>query len=185
MTGPRKPTEKTTYQLDPMHCSAGFRVRHFTIAYTTGEFGEVNGLLVYDPNNVESSSVQAEISVASITTGNEKRDEHLKSGDFFDVENHPVMKFRSTSVKPSSKGLVVVGELTIRDQTKSVELAFDGPTDEVKDTWGNWRAGAQATTVVNRSDFGISMNQELETGGVMISEEVEITLDLHMTRVEQ
>lgn len=172
-----------TWQVDPSHSAAQFSVRHLMVSKVRGEFGKMAGTVVYDAKNPEKISIDATVDVASVNTRDEKRDEHLRSPDFFDVAKHPTMTFKSKSAKSKGKGkLDVTGDLTIRGVTKQVVFAVEGLDTEVTDPWGNVRLGGVATTKINRKDFGVSWNQALDAGGVMVGDEVEITVDVELIK---
>ena len=173
---------KATYQIDPSHSAAHFSVRHMMISNVRGEFTKVSGKLVYDPENPAQSSVETIIDTASINTRDAQRDGHLKSPDFLDAEKYPTIEFHSTGVKCNDGGWEVTGNLTIHGVTKSVVLDVDGPTPEVRDPWGNTRLGASATTKIDRKDFGLTWNSVLETGGLMVGEEVKITIEVEAVK---
>lgn len=172
----------TTWTLDASHSSAAFSVRHLMITNVKGEFQKLSGSVTYDPARPEAASIKASIDVASINTREDKRDEHLRSADFFDAANHPTMEFVSKSVRRADRGLEVVGDLTIRGTTREVVLHVEGPTPEQKDPWGNLRVGASATTKIKRSDFGMTWNSALETGGVLVGDEITIHLDVSLVK---
>ena len=168
----------TTWNFDLSHSSVGFHVRHMMIAKVHGQFQNWTGHLVLDEDDLTKSTVEVSIDAASLFTKDEKRDAHLRSADFFDVENFPQLTFKSTSVaKQSEDELEVTGDLTIRGVTKSVKLLVD-LEGQGKDPWGNLRAGFAAKTTINRKDFGLHWNAALEAGGVLVGEKVEITLDI-------
>ncbi|PLY02702.1 MAG: hypothetical protein C0623_03480 [Desulfuromonas sp.] len=171
------------YTVDDVHSQVHFKVAHLVISNVRGEFTDYVATIEADPENRTIQSVSATINTASIDTGNKKRDDHLRSADFFDVANHPQMTFKSTRVVGKGNDIVVYGELTIRGNTKLVELrgSFAG---EVKDPWGNVKAGFEATTTINRKDFGLTWNKTLETGGVVVGEEVEIGLEIEATKAK-
>ena len=172
-----------TYSIDPAHSVADFKVRHLMVSNVRGEFSGVTGIVSFDPQNPANSKIDAIIPAATIQTRDAQRDAHLKSGDFFDVEQFPEIKFVSTRVaRNSDEEYKVTGDLTIHGVTKTVTLDVEGPTPEVKDPWGNVKAGASAKTKVNRKDFGLVWNVALETGGVLVGEEVSIHLDLELAR---
>lgn len=172
-----------TYEIDPAHSSVHFSVRHMMLSNVRGEFGKVSGTVKYDPQNPESSSVEATIDARSINTRDAQRDNHLKSADFLDVEKFPTLTFRSKKVQiTSSNGGKVTGDLTLHGVTREVTLNVEGPTQEVKDPWGKQRIGASATAKLNRKDFGLTWNAALEAGGVMVGDEVKIEMDLELTR---
>jgi polyisoprenoid-binding protein YceI len=171
------------YDIDPTHSSAHFSVRHMMVSNVKGEFTKVSGTVTHDPDDPKASKVEATIDVTSLHTREEQRDTHLKSPDFFDAAKFPEIKFVSTSVEPDGKEeYLVKGDLTIRGVTREVTLQVEGPTPEVKDPWGNMKAGAAATTKINRKDFGLVWNVALETGGVLVGEEVKISLEVELTR---
>jgi len=171
------------YDIDPVHSSAHFSVRHMMISNVKGEFTKVSGTVTYDPDNPGASRVEATIDVASLHTRDEQRDGHLKSPDFLDAVNFPEIKFVSKTVEPHGEGeFLAKGDLTIHGVTKEVTLQVEGPTAEMKDPWGNVKAGATATVKINRKDFGLVWNVALETGGVLVGENVSISLEVEMTR---
>ena len=172
----------TTWTIDPSHSHAHFSVRHLMISNVRGEFRTITGKATFSPQSPESSSVEAEVEVASINTREEKRDEHLKSADFFDAAQFPKITFKSTSVKKSGDGVTLTGDLTIRGTTKPVTFEVEGPTSEQTDPWGNARVGASATAKIKRSDFGITWNAALETGGVVVGDEIKIQLDVELIK---
>jgi polyisoprenoid-binding protein YceI len=172
-----------TYQLDTVHSTIGFSVKHMMIAKVHGTFTKATGKLVYDKANPEKSSAEATIDAASISTNEPQRDTHLKSADFFDAAQFPTLSFKSTSVVSSGSGeLKVNGDLTIKGVTKPVTLQVEGPTDELKDPYGNLKVGLSATTKIKRKDFGLTWNAALETGGVLVGDDVTINLDLQFAR---
>jgi len=170
------------YQIDPVHSSAHFSVRHLMISNVRGEFAKVTGTVIYDPKNLKASSVEATIDATSINTHEPKRDDHLKSPDFFDVAKFPTLTFKSKRVEKAGKGkLRVRGGLTIRGVTREVVFEVEGPMPEVK-MGSNLKSGASASTTVNRKDFGLVWNRALESGGVVVGDEVKITLEIEMGR---
>lgn len=172
-----------TWQVDTSHSTVGFSVRHLMITNVRGEFPEFSATVQWDEKDPASFSVDAVIQAASINTQNQKRDDHLRSADFFDVANHPEIRFTSRKVVRGNEGhLKVVGDLSIHGVTREVTLDVEGPTPVVKDPWGNERVGVVATAKINRTDFGLNWNQALEAGGVMVGEEVSITLDLSLVK---
>jgi polyisoprenoid-binding protein YceI len=172
-----------SWEIDPAHSSATFSVRHMMISNVRGEFAKVTGNVVHDPKSPGAASVDATIDVSTLNTRELKRDADLKSENFFDVAKYPTMSFKSKKVAPAGTGkLKLTGDLTIHGVTKEVTFDVDGPTAEVKDPWGNIRIGASATTKINRKDFGMTWNKALDTGGVMVGDEVTITLDVEMVK---
>lgn len=173
----------SSWEIDPSHSTAQFSVKHLMVSNVRGEFTKMSGTLELDEKDITRSSVQATIDAASIDTRDEKRDAHLKSADFFDTAKHPTLTFKSKKVERAGKGkLKVTGDLTLRGTTREVVLSVEGPTAGVKDPWGNVKAGASATTKINRKDYGLAWNAALETGGVVVGDEVAITLDLELTK---
>ena len=172
----------TTWTIDPSHTHVHFSVRHLMISNVRGEFRKVAGKATFSAESPETSTVEAEIDIASIHTREDKRDEHLRSADFFDAAKFPTMTFKSTSVRKSGDGVTLVGDLTIRGTTKPVTVEVEGPTTEQADPWGNVRVGASATAKIKRSDFGIIWNAALEAGGVVVGDEIKIQLDVELIK---
>jgi polyisoprenoid-binding protein YceI len=172
----------SSYAIDPAHSSVHFSVRHLMVSNVRGEFTKLTGTVQFDPEKPESSTVEASIDAASIGTRDAQRDAHLKSADFLDVEKFPTMTFRSKKIAIESGGGKVTGDLTIHGVTREITLDVEGPTEEIKDPWGKQRFGASATAKLNRKDFGLTWNAALETGGVMIGEEVKITVEVEVVR---
>lgn len=174
---------KATYKIDPAHSSAQFTVRHMMITNVRGGFSSVQGTVVYDPDSPGDTSIEAVIDAGSINTLDAQRDTHLKSGDFLDVEKYPNITFKSKKVVPADDGeLTVTGDLTIHNVTREVVLKVEGPSTEGKDPWGNYRMGASATTRIKRSDFGLTFNAALETGGVLIGDDLKLELEVSLIR---
>jgi polyisoprenoid-binding protein YceI len=174
----------TTWQIDPSHSQVEFSVRHLMISNVRGYFTGVSGAIHLDEAGLESSSVEVEIDATSIDTRNTDRDTHLRSADFFDVDAHPTLRFQSTGVKRKGGELEVEGELTIRGVTRPVLLHTD-ELGEASDPWGNQRIAFRGETKVNRKDFGLTWNQALETGGVLVGEEVRIVVEVEAVRTEE
>ena len=173
----------STWNIDSTHSVVEFKVKHMMISNVKGHFSGVTGTLSLHETDLTQSSVEASIDIASIHTRDENRDTHLKSAEFFDAEQFPTMQLKSTHIALKSDGeLVVTGDLTIKGVTHSVKFAVEGPTPTTKDPWGNTRIGVEATTKINRKDFGLTWNAALETGGVMVGEEISITLDLEFVK---
>jgi len=171
------------WEFDPAHTGVQFKVRHLMVSSVRGDFEKVSGKIVYDEADATKSSADITIEAASINTRVAKRDEHLRSPDFLDVGKHPAITFKSKRVEKSGDGtLKMTGDLTIRGVTKEVTLAVEGPTPPIKDPMGNSRVGGQATTKISRKDFGLVWNAALETGGVVVGDEVEITIDVEIYR---
>jgi len=172
-----------TWTIDPAHSAARFKVRHLMISNVEGRFGEVTGTINYDESDVSKSSVEATIDARTIDTGAEARDKDLKSANFFEVEKYPTMTFRSTKVEKAGDGrLKVTGDLTMKGITKPIVLDVDGPSRSITDPWGNVKAGASATATLNRQEFGIAWNKTLDGGGVVVSDQVQITIEIEMAR---
>lgn len=168
----------TAWNLDTAHSSITFSVRHMVFAKVRGRFGSFRGTLSLDPQEVSRATAEVEIDTASIDTGVADRDHHLRSADFFSADDFPLIRFKSTKVEQASdEGYRVHGELTIRDVTREVELhaRFGG---EAKDPWGNQRVAFEATTSIQRGDFGLVWNQVLEAGGVLVGERIDIELEI-------
>jgi len=173
----------TTWNLDPVHSVAEFKVKHMMISNVKGQFTGVKGVLALEESDLTNSHVEASIEAASINTRDAQRDAHLKSADFFDVERFPTLSFKSTRITRAGHGeLALAGDLTIRGVTRNVVFAVEGPTPPAKDPWGNTRLGLAATTRINRKDFGLTWNAALETGGILVGDEVTITLDVQFVK---
>lgn len=171
------------WTIDPMHTGAHFSIKHMMISTVRGGFGKVTGTVDYDGKNLAKAKVNAKIDATTINTGEEKRDEHLRSKDFFETEKFPDIAFKSTSIKPKGKGkFSMTGDLTMHGVTKPVTLDVEGPSQEIKDKQGNHKVGFSATGTIKRKDFGITYNSVLDGGGVALGEEVPITLDIEMSR---
>ena len=176
---------KTTYKIDPAHSSAHFAVRHMMISNVRGGFSGVEGSIDYDPDNPTQSKIDVVIDASKINTLDEQRDTHLKSPDFLHVEEHPTITFRSTKIESAGEGeWKITGDLTIHGVTKQVVLNTEGPTPEGKDPFGNIRIGASATTKIKRSDFGLKWNAPLETGGILIGDELKIELEVSAIKAQ-
>lgn len=173
----------TTWNIDPTHSTAEFKVKHMMISNVKGSFPKVSGALTLDESDLAKSSVEASIDVASIETRDAGRDGHLKSADFFDVEKFPTMTFKSTrvNVTEAAEG-TVEGDLTIRDVTRKVVFAVEGPTAPTKDPWGNMRVAISAASKISRKEFGLVWNTLLEAGGALVGDEVTITLDAEFVK---
>jgi len=173
----------TTWNIDPDHTNVGFKVRHLMISNVKGNFEKHTGVVDINDKDITKSKVQVSIDTASINTNVQKRDEHLRSADFFDVAKFPTMTFVSKKVAKAGKDkLKVTGDLTLHGITKEVVLDVEGPTSESKDPWGVIRRGAVASTKINRKDFGLAWNKALETGGVAVGDEITINLEIEMIK---
>ena len=176
-------TSTTTWNIDPAHATAEFKVKHMMISNVKGHFGKVSGKLMLDEAKLTNSKVEAVIDAWSLETREAQRDAHLKSADFLDVEKFPTLTFQSTRVGVAGDGeLSVEGDLTIHGLTRKVTFKVEGPTPPTKDPWGNTRLGISATTKINRKDFGLTWNAALETGGVLVGDEVAITLEVEFVK---
>jgi polyisoprenoid-binding protein YceI len=177
-----RPTTAVAYRIDPVHASAQFKVRHLMVASVRGELGEVTGEVTVDLADLGRSGVTARIDVTALDTRNADRDAHLRSADFLDAANHPAITFRSTAVRAVRAGeLAVDGELTIRGTARPVTLAVE-LSDEIKDPWGNVKRGVTATTRLDRRTFGLTWNAALETGGVVVGDMVDVTIEAELVR---
>lgn len=171
-----------TYQIDPSHSSANFSIKHMMIAKVHGGFEKLSGTFIYDAADPSKSNVDVTIDVASINTHEAQRDTHLKSADFFDVEKYPTITFKSTRIEKNGGDLKIVGNLTIHGVTNAVILEVEGPSEELKDPWGNAKIGASATTKISRKDFGLTWNAALEAGGLLVGDEVSISIDVQFVK---
>ena len=182
MNNPGTAAEVSTWQIDPAHTDVGFSVKHLMISTVRGRFGVVRGTIRLDPADFARSSADVEIETASIDTRQEQRDVHLRSADFFDATVHPLITFRSrTAERIDGERFTLTGDLTIRGVTREVVLRG---TDEGRgvDPWGAEKAAFSAETTIDRRDFGLMWNQALETGGVLVANEIRITLDVQAAR---
>jgi polyisoprenoid-binding protein YceI len=170
-----------TYQIDPKHSAAHFKIRHMMIANVGGEFNSVSGTVEFDAAKLDQARVDASIDTNSLHTGDPQRDGHIKGADFFDVAQFPTITFKSSKFTAAGSGYTVAGDLTLHGVTKPVTLKVDTLSPEITDPWSGQRRGLSAVTTINRKDFGMGWNAPAG-GGVMLSENVEITLDLEMTR---
>jgi polyisoprenoid-binding protein YceI len=176
-------TKTSTWNIDPVHSTAQFKVKHMMISNVKGEFTKITGKLVLDESNITKSQVEAFIDATTINTREPDRDTHLKSADFLDVEKFPNLSFKSTQISKNGENeLSVEGDLTMRGVTRKVVFEVEGPSPPTKDPWGNTRIGLSATTRVNRKDFGLNWNSVLEAGGILVGEEVAISLDVEFVK---
>lgn len=179
-TATAEQTGQTTWTIDPTHSSVEFAVRHLMITTVRGRFTGVKGTVTFDEADPAKSTVEVVIDAASIDTREPQRDTHLRSADFFDVERFPTLTFRSTKVDGVlGESFTLAGDLTIHGVTRPVVLDVQSE-GRIKDAWGGTRSGFTATTKINRSDFGLTWNQLLEAGGVTVSDEVKIALDVQL-----
>ena len=177
------PAVAATYDIDRSHSRLSFSVRHMMVSNTRGQFGAFAGTVYIDERSPAASTVSLDIETSSIDSSDPKRDEHLRSADFFDVQRFPKMTFRSTRVERNGAGWKVTGDLTIRDTTKPVVLEVDAIAPAVRDLWGGARRGTHARAKLDRKAFGLTWNKTLEAGGVAVGDEV--TLDLEVELLEK
>ena len=172
-----------SWKIDPVHTTVEFKIRHLMVSWVKGVFTDVMGTAQIDDVNPANSSVTVQIATASIDTNNQKRDDHLRSPDFFDVATFPAMSFVSNKVVVANGvPIKIVGNLSIRDVTREVELEVEDFSGVVTDPWGNTKRGASATTKINRRDYGLTWNKALEAGGVVVGDEVRISLEVELNK---
>jgi polyisoprenoid-binding protein YceI len=173
---------KTAWKLDPAHSIVEFSAKHLMITTVKGRIADVEGTIYTDEKNPKNSSVEATLKAVSLDTRTDQRDQHLRSADFLDVEKYPEIKFRSTRIQGDKSSFKLTGELTIRDVTKPITLdvEFEG---ETKDPWGGQRVGFSATGKLDRREFGLTWNQALETGGVVVGNDIKISLEVQAVKV--
>jgi polyisoprenoid-binding protein YceI len=177
------PATTTTWKLDPAHSHAEFKVKHMMISNVKGSFNGLSGTLTENNGDPTLSVVEASVDVNTVATGDAQRDAHLKSADFFDAEKYPTMTFKSTSVKPNGDGgYNVTGDLSLHGQIRQQTFVVDGPSAPGKDPWGNTRIGLSATTKISRKDYGLNWNAALETGGILVGDDVTITLEVQFIK---
>jgi polyisoprenoid-binding protein YceI len=177
------PGTVTTWKLDPAHSVAEFKVKHMMISNVKGGFSGLSGSLRLDETDYTRSTVEATIPVASLSTGDAQRDGHLKSADFFDAEKFPTFTFKTTNIDSTGGAdYSVTGDLTLHGVTKSVTFAVEDVSEPSKDPWGNHRIGLSASTKIKRKDFGLTWNSALESGGVLVGEDVTITLEVQFIK---
>jgi len=176
----------SNWQIDPAHSSAQFSVRHMAISTVRGAFSKVTGSVVFDDKDVSKSTVDVTIDANSVDTRVPDRDNDLRSEKFFDVAHYPSITFKSKRVEQVAPGkLKVTGDLTIRGTTKEVVLDVEGPAAPMKDPWGNTRTAANATTKINRQDFGVKWNATLDNGGVVVGDDVSIIIDVELVKKDK
>ncbi|MCM2265450.1 MAG: YceI family protein [Desulfuromonadales bacterium] len=175
----------STWNVDPDHSNIGFKVRHLMVSNVKGSFAKYVATVELNDQDITQSKVTATIDTSSIDTNVQKRDEDLRSANFFDVDKYPTMTFTSKKVvKTGDDHFTVTGDLTLHGVTREVVLDVEGMSRESKDPWGNIRRGATATAKINRKDFGLAWNAVLETGGVVVGEEVAILLEVELIKVQ-
>jgi len=171
------------WKIDPAHTAAQFAVKHMMISTVRGEFKGVTGTVIWDDQDVTKSTVDVTIDAKTVNTGEEKRDQDLRSANFFEVEKYPTLTFKSKKVENAGAAkLKVTGDLTMHGVTKEVVLDVDGPSPAVKDPWGNTRSAVSASTKLNRQDFGVKWNANMDGGGVVVGDTVSITIDMEMVK---
>lgn len=165
------------YTVDPVHSSVEFSVKHMVITNVKGTFDKFDAVIMYDPENIENSSVDVSIDVSSINTKDDKRDEHLRSADFLDASNHPEITFKSDAIKKKGEGYVAIGTLTIRGVSKKIELPFElnGP---VTSPWGQVVLGIEAEFELNRKEYNVNWNKTLDNGGLIAGDDVKVEINL-------
>jgi polyisoprenoid-binding protein YceI len=175
--------ESARWNVDPEHSTIEFRVSHMVVSKTTGRFMDYTGFVEMDAEAASFSVIDATIKTASVNTNHEKRDAHLRNPDFFDVEKHPTMTYKMKSYKKTADGYTAVGDLTLHGVTKEITLTgnFNGVT---KDPWGNQRAGFNAEGKLNRKDFGMVWNKTLDSGGLVVGDEVHLRLDIECIKAK-
>jgi len=178
MSSPSAPASLVTWKIDPAHTVAEFKVKHMMIANVKGTIKGITGDLTEHTTDASLSSIEATLDVSTLNTGEAQRDGHLKSPDFLELEKYPTITFKSTQVERKGEDeYAVTGDLTIHGVTRPVTLSVEGPTPPQKDPWGNVRIGLEATTKIDRKDFGLIWNTALETGGILVGDTVHITLE--------
>jgi polyisoprenoid-binding protein YceI len=180
---PPAPATKTTWKLDPAHTLVEFSAKHLMITTVKGRITDIEGTIHGDEQNPQNSSVEAVLKAASLDTRTDQRDQHLRSADFLDVEKFPQIKFRSTRIEGGKESFKLTGDLTIRDVTKPItfDVEFEGTT---RDPWGGERVGFSAKGKIDRRDFGLTWNQALETGGVVVGNDIKINLEVEAIKVD-
>ena len=172
----------TKWAIDPVHSEIGFKVKHMMFTNVSGKFGTYEATIATEDDNFENAAIEFSAAIDSINTNNTNRDNHLKSGDFFDAENHPKLTFKASSFTKKGADYELIGDLTLRGVTKSVKfpVEFSGL---MKDPWGNTKAGLNISGKINRKDWGLNWNSALETGGVLVSEEVKLDIELQLIKL--
>jgi polyisoprenoid-binding protein YceI len=177
--------DTTTWQIDPDHTSAQFAIRHLMVSTVRGHMGPVTGTATIDDADLSQSSVTASVDVKGIDTRNQKRDDHLRSADFFDVAQYPTLTFTSKKVEPVANGRYkLTGDLTLRGVTKEVALEVEGSPTPMVDPFGKTRIGGSATTRLNRKDFGLNWSKALDGGGLVVGDEVDVTIDIELIKTK-
>lgn len=172
----------STWKIDPAHSEVGFKVKHLAVSNVRGNFTKFSGMVKLDEKDISKSKVEVTIDTGSVDTNNDKRDEHLRSADFFDSSKYPEMKFVSTRVMKAKGGLKVEGNLTLHGVTKPVTLEVEGPTASVVGPYKMTRRGATARATINRQDFGLKWSKSLETGGLVVGNDIKIELEIELIK---
>jgi len=173
------------WNIDPDHSNVAFKIRHLMVSNVKGSFSKFSGTVEIDEQDLAKSRIAVTIETSSIGTNVQKRDDHLRSADFFDVSKYPTMTFVSRKIAPAGQDrLTVTGDLTLHGVTREVSLDVEGLSPEGKDPWGGVRRGAAASAKISRKDFGLAWNQVLETGGLAVGEEVAISLEVELVKVQ-
>ena len=175
-------TATSTWNIDPAHSAAEFKVKHMMISNVRGKFGGISGVLHRFEADHTKSTLEVSIDASTVNTQDAQRDGHLKGPDFFHVEKFPAMTFKSTHIEKKGDGFAVTGDMMIHGVTKPVVLSVEEVSEPAKDPWGNTRIGLSATAKINRKDFGLTWNTALETGGVLVGDDVAITLDVQLIK---
>jgi len=171
------------YTIDPAHSGAGFKIRHLMVAYIRGGFSGVKGDVIFDPANPANTMINASIDATTLHTHDDKRDAHVKGADFLETDKYPTITFVSKKATPDGKNRwKIVGDLTLHGVTREATLDSESAGVEAKDPWGNLRTGAEATTVIKRSDYGLKFNAPLETGGMLLGDDVHVHLDIELIK---
>ncbi|HEY1806744.1 MAG TPA: YceI family protein [Terracidiphilus sp.] len=184
-TATSTPAATSIWNIDPAHSAAEFKVKHMMIANVRGKFSGISGVLHRFEADHTKSDLEVSIDTTTVNTLDPQRDGHLKSADFLDVEKFPTMTFKSTHIEKKGDGFAVTGDLTIHGVTRPVVLNVEEVSEPAKDPWGNTRIGLTATAKINRKDFGLTWNTALEAGGVLVGEDVNITLDVQFIKAAQ
>lgn len=177
------PAQAATWKLDKAHTNVKFHVKHLMVTNVWGRFDTFDGTVNYDPEKPSEASVDVTIDTKSVDTDNEKRDNHLRSADFFEAEKYPEMTFKSTRVVKTDNGLKVIGDLTIRGITHEIELLVEGPSQPISFR-GSTKVAASATSTIDRTKWGLTWNRTLESGGVLVGDEVTIVIDAELDKVD-
>lgn len=176
------PAWASSWDIDSAHSSAQFAVKHMMVSTVRGTMGKVTGTVELNESDVTKSTVEASIDVSGIDTREPKRDEHLKAPDFFDVAKFPTITFKSKSAAKAGDKFTVTGDLTMRGVTKEVVLEVEGATTPMADPWGNQKLGGLARVKLNRQDFGLNWSKTLDSGGLVVANEVDVTIDIELTK---